>query len=65
MRACAHCNEAIDSKAEAHAAEGYGHEELCCDCFDLSCGKPRELINERRAERGKAPIQEMREEPKP
>lgn len=32
------------------------HAGLCCDCFDLSCGMPLELLNEERLAKGKKPL---------
>jgi hypothetical protein len=47
---CAHC------KQEFRNEHPDDHPDECCDCFDLHCGKPLEQINERRVERGLAPI---------
>lgn len=33
------------------------HRDLCCDCFDVSCGMPLDSINEERAARGATPLE--------
>lgn len=46
---CDHCGEPTIRHPE-------DHPNLCCDCFDLSCGMPLEDINQERAGKGQAPI---------
>lgn len=47
---CSHCRHDF---VNLHPDD---HPDQCCDCFDLHNGKPLDLINERRAERGQTPI---------
>lgn len=54
---CSHCHDEITSP---HAAEE--HPDLCCDCFDLSCGEPVDQVNAERAGKGKAPVQPMKKD---
>lgn len=47
---CKHCG--LDSLE--HQNE---HANLCCECFDLSCGMPLDQLNEERKRDGKPPIE--------
>lgn len=58
---CQHCNDDIDAETLTHWTEGlrgdgYGHNGLCCDCYDLTCGMSLHTLNQERAEKGKAPL---------
>lgn len=64
--ACSHCGEAVHARIRkehwplttggGYGKPMFGHRGLCCDCFDLECGKPLEHINVDRVSKGKAPI---------
>ncbi len=47
---CSHCKDAFDCD---HLNE---HPGLCCECLDLSCGKPLDLVNEDRKKAGRPPV---------
>lgn len=59
---CENCRDAVAKEVyEVHWTEGsqkngYGHKGLCCDCFDLSCGMPLDLLNEERKAKGLQPL---------
>lgn len=59
---CGHCGDIVDTFTqtmcwvEGRNGTGYGHRGYCCGCFDLSCGKPLDLVNERRKTEGKSPV---------
>ncbi len=53
MILCTHCNEPLSNGEISH---GHEHPGLCCNCFDLSCGMPIELLNKERAATGRPPI---------
>lgn len=60
---CKHCGDVVEEYVrDCHWTEGdgdgYGHNGLCCDCMDLSCGMPLDMLNKERAGKGKAPITE-------
>jgi hypothetical protein len=64
MEKCTRCGDPLDAQTRAHwenepldpTGNGFGHKDLCCDCHNLSCGKPADQINAERAAKGKAPI---------
>lgn len=38
---CRDCGSVLTESELEHGAEGHGHESLCCECFNVSCGAPR------------------------
>lgn len=62
LTACKSCGEeVIDHVRLLHwtdgaNGDGYGHDGLCCDCFDLSMGMPLDQLNVERAAKGKLPL---------
>ena len=61
---CKNCNEEVDDKTLTHwydgpKKNGYGHIDLCCDCFDVSVGVPIKIINAERAKKGMPPIKKL------
>lgn len=60
--ACRRCGDEVDTMALSHWTEGengdgHGHMGLCCDCFNLSCGKPLDVVNAGREDNGKKPLE--------
>ena len=54
---CEHCGDPIDAKTLTHwKPPSYGHNGLCCDCMDLSCGMDLDQLNYERLAKGRAPI---------
>lgn len=51
LKECSHCNY------ETLLNHQLDHPDLCCDCFDLSCGMDIQAINSERARRVRPPIQ--------
>lgn len=47
---CRHCG---DTPIRHHEED---HPGLCCDCFDLECGKDLDKLNAERARQGKLPV---------
>ncbi len=52
---CRHCHVELAPNELDHIED---HPELCCDCFDLSCGQDLDSLNAERAEKGRPPISE-------
>lgn len=58
---CRDCHVTLTAAELEHGTDGprqngYGHLGLCCDCFDLSCGMPLDLLNKERAARDLRPL---------
>lgn len=64
-RTCTHCGEPFvndkttDEPVNWCGDEAYGHEGLCCDCMDLSCGMPIGQLNKERAAKGRPPLTKL------
>lgn len=54
MERCKHCEEPLECE------HGEEHPQYCCDCFDLSCGMPLDLLNRERAAKGKDPLKPLK-----
>jgi hypothetical protein len=52
MEKCTRCGDPLDAQTRAHwenepldpTGTGFGHKDLCCDCHNLSCGMPVDMV---------------------